>query len=136
MAQEKGIQLFNRTHETQIWALLNASCLERVIYHLIHNAVKFTHHGQINVEVRRVSQSVEIFVRDTGIGIDASFLPLLYEPFKQESAGNNRNFEGSGLGLTVVKKMVEFMDGSISVESNPGIGSTFTVRLPVAISPP
>jgi len=136
LAYEKGIQLVHYSRDPQIWVLLNPDYLERIIYHLIHNAVKFTQNGQVRIEVNRMSQMVEICIQDTGIGISASFMPSLFEPFRQESAGNDRDFEGSGLGLAVVKSMVDFMHGDISVESSPGTGSVFRVRFPVTISAP
>jgi signal transduction histidine kinase len=70
-------------------------------------------------------------VTDTGVGIDASFLPFLFDEFRQESEGESRNFEGSGLGLSITKRLVELMGGTISAESRKGEGSTFTVRLPL-----
>ena len=73
-----------------------------------------------------------IRVKDTGIGISESFLPHLFEEFEQESSGLNRNHEGSGIGLTITKRLVDLMQGHITVESEKGEGTTFTVRLPAA----
>ena len=69
---------------------------------------------------------------DTGIGIEAAFLPHLFEEFRQASEGLDREHEGSGLGLAITKQMVEMMGGSIAVESTVGEGTTFTVRLQAA----
>jgi CheY-like chemotaxis protein len=71
-----------------------------------------------------------IKVKDTGIGITREFYEVIFEPFRQESEGWGRNFEGTGLGLSITKRFVELMKGKIEVESEFGVGSTFTVRLP------
>jgi signal transduction histidine kinase len=77
---------------------------------------------------------MEIKVIDTGIGISENFLPYLFDEFKQESVGWGRNYEGTGLGLTITKRLVELMGGSIQVESIKGAGSTFTVCLPINLN--
>ena len=75
-------------------------------------------------------------LRDTGVGIDRVFLPHLFEAFTQESTGLTRSHDGIGIGLAIAKRLVELLNGSISVESEKGVGSVFTVRLPVAVLPP
>lgn len=72
-------------------------------------------------------------MKDTGIGISEEFLPFVFDEFRQESQGMDRNFEGSGLGLTVTKHLVSLMGGEVDVTSKQGEGSTFRVRLPSAI---
>lgn len=71
-----------------------------------------------------------INVVDTGIGIDSSFIPKLFDDFKQESQGMSRNYEGVGIGLSITKRLVDLLGGSLGVSSVRGTGSTFSVRLP------
>jgi signal transduction histidine kinase len=105
----------------------------RALSNLVHNAVKFTEAGTIQVEVELGQTGVRIAVRDTGMGIDPDFQDDLFKPFKQESEGRGRTHEGTGLGLALTKRMVDLLGGTIEVESVKGEGSTFIVELPPAI---
>ena len=105
--------------------------LRRVLRNLLSNAVKFTGTGgSISVRARERDGSVAIEVRDTGIGIDSDFVPHLFDAFEQESTGNKRTHEGSGLGLAVAKRLVNLMQGSIDVQTEKGEGTCFTIQLP------
>jgi len=109
----------------------DAGALHRVVDNLLSNAIKFTEPGgTTRIVVRQTDTEVQLLVEDTGIGIDADFLPHIFEPFKQESAGMRRSHEGSGLGLAIVHRLVEMVDGAIEVESKKNEGTTFTVTLP------
>lgn len=110
---------------------LDDHCLECVLNHLIGNAAKFTDDGHINVLVKGDANFIKLSVTDTGIGIDEQFLPFLFDEFKQESTGLTRSHEGNGLGLAVTARLVDLLGGEIEVESQKGVGSTFTVYLPV-----
>ena len=104
--------------------------LYRIFNNLIHNAVKFTEEGSIGVEVDTIDGGIEIQVWDTGVGIAPEFRPHLFEPFKQESEGLAREYEGAGLGLTLTKRMVDILGGTIEVESSKEEGTEFTIELP------
>jgi PAS domain S-box-containing protein len=130
LADGKGIRLSLEEHTPDVWAAVDPSCLHRILYNLIGNAIKFTKKGGVTVELDAEGDEAVLRVRDTGIGIDARFLPQLFEEFKQESTGFDRSHEGTGLGLAITKRLVELMRGRIEVESTKGGGSTFTVRLP------
>gem|GEM_PF-5733774 len=106
--------------------------LDRVITNLVSNAVKFTPGGKVTVSCHAEGDDVLVRVADTGIGMDEAFLPHVFSEFRQESTGDDREHEGSGLGLAIVKRLVEAMAGEITVESEHGVGTTFTVRLPAA----
>ncbi|MFB6278732.1 MAG: ATP-binding protein [Salinibacter sp.] len=106
------------------------SLLYRILNNLIQNAIKFTDEGRVGVEATPTDPGVRMMVQDTGVGIAPEFRPDLFEPFKQESEGWTREFEGTGLGLTLTKHMVQLLEGSITVESTKGEGSVFTVDLP------
>lgn len=107
-------------------------CFGQIITNLVGNAVKFTSDGSISITCG-LSEGNNCFVRvqDTGIGISPDFLPFVFDEFKQESGGYDRNFEGSGLGLTISRKLAELMGGSIAASSTLGVGSEFVVTFPV-----
>jgi protein-histidine pros-kinase len=104
--------------------------LKIVLKNLIGNAVKFTEHGSITIEARSHNHGVELSVTDTGIGIPEHALAAIFEPFYQVKQETARPHEGTGLGLHIVKRMLEWLGGSITVESTLGKGSTFRVWLP------
>lgn len=104
----------------------------QVLLNLGSNAVKFTDQGRVRVEARVNDQTVVISVQDTGIGITAENVPHLFEAFRQFDGTARRSFEGAGLGLHLVKKLLDLLGGRIEVESTRGVGSTFVVALPLA----
>ncbi|MDB4994821.1 MAG: two-component hybrid sensor and regulator [Myxococcaceae bacterium] len=107
--------------------------LQQVVWNLLSNAVKFTPRGgKIDVIVARVNSHVEISVQDSGMGIAAEFLPHLFERFRQADSSTTRKFGGLGLGLSIVKQLVELHGGSVKAESpGEGRGATLTVSLPL-----
>jgi signal transduction histidine kinase/CheY-like chemotaxis protein len=109
--------------------------LQQVASNLIANAVKFTNTGgAVDVRLRRAGQDAEITVADTGQGIPPDFLPWVFELFRQADGSTTRVHSGLGLGLSIVKSLVDAHDGSVSVHSEgEGRGATFVVRLPVAV---
>ena len=125
------------TLTTQIAASVPAYCLtdrarlRQVLLNLAGNAVKFTREGLIEISVRQADSLLCFEVKDTGIGISGENLPTLFEPFTQVDSSDRRSFGGTGLGLSISKKLVEHLGGSIFVESEPGIGSTFSFTIPL-----
>jgi CheY-like chemotaxis protein/two-component sensor histidine kinase len=110
--------------------------LQQVVWNLLSNAVKFTpREGRVQTHLRRVNSRVEIVVSDTGSGIAADFLPYVFERFRQGDSSSTRPHGGLGLGLTLVKQLVELHGGAVTAES-PGVGhgATFTVKLPVSVT--
>jgi len=114
----------------------DADRLHQVFWNLLSNAVKFTPlRGRIDVTVDQVNSHVEVTVRDTGVGIPAEFLPHVFERFRQADNGTTRERGGLGLGLSVVRYLVEAHGGRVRAQSaGAGHGSTFTIELPVKIS--
>jgi signal transduction histidine kinase/ActR/RegA family two-component response regulator len=114
--------------------------LQQIVWNLLSNAVKFTASGgRVTLTVTQMDAEVEIAVRDTGIGIGAEFLPHVFERFRQQDGGTTRRYGGLGLGLAIVRNLVELHGGSVSAHSDgEGRGSVFTVRLPAtaAAAPP
>lgn len=104
--------------------------LRLVLKNLLSNAFKFTEHGWVRVAVQRCGEEIELSVADTGIGIARDVLPIIFEPFRQGEPASTRRFGGVGLGLYVARRALEMIGGSVTVESEPGRGSTFRVRLP------
>ena len=104
--------------------------LLKIVDYLLDNAIKFTEKGAIDVSIVSDTNWTHISVTDTGIGIDESFLPKLFTPFKQESAGLTRSHGGLGVGLAIASRMAEAMGGRITASSNKGKGSTFVVSMP------
>jgi signal transduction histidine kinase len=107
--------------------------LKHILQNLISNAIKFTPEGCITFSARYFTDQaiVEFKVADTGIGIAKELLPSIFERFRQLDASNTRSYGGVGLGLFIVKRFAEMLGGTITVESEPDMGSTFTLALPV-----
>jgi len=108
--------------------------VRQILLNLLSNASKFTERGTITLSARRVGSELVFAVRDTGIGMTPEQLGRLFEAFAQAEAATSAKYGGTGLGLAISRKFCEMMGGSIGVESTPGAGTTFTVRLPVAVA--
>ena len=111
---------------------LDQQKFKQILYNLLSNAVKFSDDGgQVSIKARRMApHHFEVQIHDTGIGIKTEDIDRLFTEFEQLDSGTARRFEGTGLGLALTKKIVEFQGGRISLESQPGKGSLFTVVLP------
>lgn len=111
------------------------NCFYQILYHLIDNAIKFTEKGKVFLDIsigsNGIGKYLEVNVEDTGIGIKKHKFDTIFEPFRQLSEGHNRKFEGLGIGLTTTKKLVEKLNGTISLKSKLNEGSKFTIRLPI-----
>ena len=106
--------------------------LKIILRNLLRNAVKYTARGTIRLVAARRGDGVAFFVTDTGAGIPVRLLPLVFEPFRRlRPPGRGRGARGNGLGLYIVRRFVELLGGTISVDSAPGKGSTFCVWVPV-----
>ena len=116
----------------------DASRLQQVISNLLTNAIKFTHEGgRVDVFIERSNDHVEIRVVDTGLGISLDFLPHVFDRFSQADGATTRRHTGLGLGLAIVRQLVELHGGTVHAASDGvGRGATFTVRLPLSASRP
>lgn len=130
-AQKKGLTLISSFSSESILINFDERAYHSILNNLINNAIKFTSEGSVTTSVSLYDHSVEINVTDTGIGIAQNDYQSIFDEFRQASEGYSRNFEGSGLGLSITKKFVEKYGGIITVESEVGKGSTFKVVLPV-----
>ena len=130
IAHEKGLEMNLSLPPERCYANVDHGILSRVLNNLIDNAIKFTEKGSIDVSLKREDGRVLIVISDTGVGIESEFLEHVFDPFTQESSGLDRTHQGSGLGLTVSRRLLQLMGGSITVESLKGRGSSFTISLP------
>lgn len=135
-AADKGIRIEEAYPPgSDAWrAFYDSAALTSVLNNLVGNAVKFTEQGTVTLRLssRVVGGETRVIVdvEDTGIGIDSAFLSHLFEPFEQESTGINRTHEGSGLGLSIAKRLTGMMNGELRVDTERGRGSRFTLELP------
>ncbi len=135
-AWEKGIHLLYKLEGDVPSHLIGDSVrLNQVLVNLISNSLKFTNKGFIKLTIRAIEQSrnnttLSFIVEDTGIGIPKNKLKTIFQSFTQATTDTTRKYGGTGLGLTIVKKIIDIQKGDISVESEPGIGTTITVNLP------
>ena len=115
--------------------------LKQVLINILGNAIKFTDKGgEVTFNVEQVAQfedksTLRFTVKDTGIGIDKEYLHKIFEPFSQEDSGTSTSYGGTGLGMAITKNIVETMNGNISVRSEKGVGSEFTVNVTLRNSP-
>jgi PAS domain S-box-containing protein len=136
MAETKGVTLESRLDASGV-VMGDPDRLQQVVWNLLSNAIKFTPAGgRVTLTLERIGESVQITVSDTGCGISGDFLPYVFDRFRQAEGGSTRSHGGLGIGLAIVRHLVELHGGSVHVES-PGLGrgAVFTVRLPIAPLP-
>ncbi|HOW85107.1 MAG TPA: PAS domain S-box protein [Candidatus Aminicenantes bacterium] len=131
LADKKGLRLDDRLAADVGRITSDRRRVEQILLNLLSNAVKFTETGGVVVDCRRDGDRVVTSVTDTGIGIEPGDIGRLFQPFRQLDSGLTRQYEGTGLGLSICKRLVERLGGTISVESEPGRGSTFRFSLPL-----
>ncbi|MFN7994767.1 MAG: ATP-binding protein [Bryobacteraceae bacterium] len=134
LARQQGNQVTVDCPPSARPAFADPAKLRQSILNLVNNACKFTQNGTVSVAIRRFPEDVaewsEICVTDTGIGISPEHLDKLFQPFSQVDDSSTRKYNGTGLGLVISKKFCQMMGGDITVESKPGSGSRFTIRIP------
>jgi signal transduction histidine kinase len=132
-AEAKSVQIQTMFDPTIGQVLGDSARLQQVIWNLLTNAVKFTpDRGRVEIQLQQIGSQALIQVRDTGKGISPDFLPYVFEYFRQADATTTRTFGGLGLGLAIVRHLVELHGGTVQVDSpGEGQGATFTVRLPL-----
>jgi signal transduction histidine kinase len=135
LARYKGLKFKVTQHAEELLCLSDETMLYQVVHNIVGNAIKFTEQGEVSVIVYPERSEVNIRVTDTGIGISKDFLPKVFNAFEQESMGQSRGYEGSGLGLSISKKYIELLGGEITVKSEKNCGSTFEISLPRYIRP-
>lgn len=135
LAEKNGNRLDVRIPDDAGTMKSDRSKVREILAQVLHNAGKFTHAGNISLNVAPDPDHVVFSIRDTGIGIANDQLERLFRPFAQASAGATREYGGLGLGLSICRLYCKLLGGDITVESKPGKGSAFTIRLPRNIQP-
>jgi signal transduction histidine kinase len=134
-AKEKGLNFTWRYERIVSPLRTDRLKLKELLHNLVSNAIKFTEQGK--VEVRVVHEPDEdrlrVEVEDTGIGMDKEVLPFVFDPFQQGDSSITRKYGGAGLGLTIVKRLLDLLGGEIEIQSEPGKGSLFRCRLPTRL---
>jgi signal transduction histidine kinase len=127
--ERAGLQLHVRCGPLSEPVYVDSDMWEKIVLNLLSNAFKFTFEGEVRVSLQQVGEWVELKVRDTGIGVEAAEVPRLFERFYRIEGTRSRTYEGSGIGLALVRELVKLHGGQIDVESIVGEGTTFTIRL-------
>ncbi len=135
VASQKKLYLNINAVKKNMAVYLDKRMLNQILNNLVGNAIKFTKEGGVTVNLATEKSGNKNYiimdVADTGIGIPEEYQKIIFEEFRQVSEGLSRTFEGTGLGLTITKKLVDIMNGEIHLKSKVGEGSTFTVKIPV-----
>jgi signal transduction histidine kinase len=129
-AANRGLELILTIASEITTCVADQRRLKQILVNLLSNAVKFTESGSVTLRVSQSHDSIEFAVIDTGIGIDPADQAMLFQPFQQLDSGIDRRYEGTGLGLVLSQKLAQLHGGEITLRSNLGQGSCFTLRLP------
>ncbi len=132
MTEGKPIRLENRIPDSLPQVMADENRLLQILFNLLHNAVKFTHEGQVMIEAEAADDTVVVRIADTGIGMDQGTVSRIFQPYEQGTEQVETNAAGFGLGLTISKRMVELHGGALTASSVPGVGSVFRFTLPIA----
>ena len=134
MASNKGLQLTLEMDDSLPMVLADSQRIRQVVINMVSNALKFTEKGGVTIQCALLDRydMLRISVNDTGIGISPAALGYIFEAFRQADGSTTRRFGGTGLGLTIARKLIELQGGEVSVESVVGQGSTFSFTLPIA----
>lgn len=131
---ERGLGFRFEPSANPVYVFSSEKIISQILINLLDNAMKFTDKGEISVKINSYmldeENFAEIIVSDTGIGISGDNIDVIFKEFRQVSEGLSRSYEGVGLGLTLVKKLVEALGGRVFVNSEPGKGSSFIIRIP------
>nr|WP_317199951.1 HAMP domain-containing sensor histidine kinase [uncultured Psychrobacter sp.] len=136
IAQQKGLALVSHIHHIDYVLQGDVNKIKQMVSTLLDNAIKFTTKGEISLQSQLThfdrSNRWQIVIKDTGIGIDADYLNDIFDPFFQADSSQTRQYEGSGIGLTVVRQMAQLIGATVEVESTPNVGSQFTLTIPMS----
>ena len=134
LAANKKIKYFFYPEVGEVIAFVDQDKIEKVIHNLLSNAFKFTKEGgEIIVNLKAEAKQAVILVKDSGIGIPTDQLDKVFDRFYQVDSSQTREYEGSGIGMALAKELIELHHGSITVESEEGRGTTFTISIPLRL---
>ena len=131
LARARGLNLGLDISQGPQTAWTDPKLLRQLLLGILDNALKFTEKGDVKITTAQEADQWLIRVSDTGIGISEQELPYIFEAFRQGDGSLSRRFGGTGLGLTIARKLANFLNGTVTVESRAGEGSTFTITLPL-----
>jgi signal transduction histidine kinase len=131
LAQERGLQLTTDVPDPDVRLTTDGGMLHQILLNLLGNAIKYTDHGEVSLRAERSGEDVVFVVGDTGRGVSARDMERLFEDFFQARPADGGKSEGTGLGLPVAARLATMLGGAITATSELGVGSEFTVRLPV-----
>jgi CheY-like chemotaxis protein/signal transduction histidine kinase/CHASE3 domain sensor protein len=131
LAENKGISINLNLVDNLPKVETDESKLHQVLLNIISNAVKFTEKGSVSISTTQEKEYIYIDVKDTGIGVSEKMLPHIFDEFRQADGSSSRQYEGTGLGLTIANKLITILGGDIKVKSKLGKGSIFTITVPV-----
>src|SRR5690349_14343754 len=134
MANNKGLSLSLEMDDSLPLALADGHRTRQVVLNMVSNALKFTEKGGVTIQCKLLADydMLRIAISDTGIGVSPAALDYIFEAFRQADGSTTRRFGGTGLGLTIAKRLIELQGGEVAVESRVGLGSTFSFTLPIA----
>jgi signal transduction histidine kinase len=136
LAERRGLTLTIDVEPPLLHTTSDAGKLRQILLNLIGNAIKFTDEGTVSLHVTASGEQLQVAIADTGRGIARDDMERIFDPFEQVDQTISRRAEGTGLGLPVSRELARLLGGEIVAVSEPGRGSTFTLRLPVAGPPP
>ncbi len=131
LAQRKGLALDVQYLRKPFYGKIDKRFLEMILNNLVGNSIKYSEKGRIILSVDRRKNNLLLEIEDTGVGMSEDFLLKVFEPFEQESSGNERLFEGTGLGLSITKNLIELLKGEISISSTKNFGTVVTLEIPL-----
>lgn len=131
LATSKGLALESNIPDGVLYTSFDAKAMQNIMYNLLSNAIKYTTEGSVTVEAACKENQLTLKVSDTGVGIAASELPYIFKRYYQASNAQESASPGTGIGLSMVKDLIEKMDGTITANSTEGEGSCFTITLPI-----
>jgi two-component system, NarL family, capsular synthesis sensor histidine kinase RcsC len=135
-AERKATAITCEIQDPEITITVDEYCLRHALANLLDNAVKFTERGRVMVRVyREPDGNICVNVEDTGVGIDPSYVPSLFEPFSQEDSSQARRYQGMGLGLALAKRYLALNGAELSMTSTKHAGSVFTIRFAESTTP-
>ncbi|MBF0432139.1 MAG: response regulator [Fibrobacteria bacterium] len=133
LAEKKNLGIHYEVREENLPVISDRFKLKQVLTNLVGNAIKFTEKGHITIKAGRSNESLFIEVSDTGIGIEAQDLNTIFDEFRQLDGSTSRKYEGTGLGLSISNRLMALLNGTITVQSEKGKGSIFTMSFPTEI---
>lgn len=129
--RDKDLVIINKIDKDLPLLISDRLKCSHILQNIIHNAIKFTEKGKVEISASVTDNSMMISISDTGIGIDPDKLTLIFDEFRQADERSSRKFGGTGLGLAIARKYCQMLGGRIEVKSQPGIGSVFSITLPL-----